>query len=83
MNIPASAIAIGSAKGKAAQRQQYLDRLKIRLQRALVPLADRIPLDELLPIAAQIHLAAYETGYQVGYGNRAREARMVVHGGRR
>ncbi len=73
MNIPPEARARGAAAGKASQRRAYFARVQRRLSAELAPLADRIPLDELLPIAVRIYSRAYDIGYHADY-NRRRKA---------
>jgi hypothetical protein len=78
MNIPREAMLRGTAKGKATQRAAYFKRLEQFLSREMAPLADRVPLAELLPVAVRIYWKAYDLGYHKRYQERQRLARKDV-----
>lgn len=62
----------GQAHGQATRRQQKLARVAEQFRVDLAPLMDRVPIDELIPIAARIYLAGYDHGYHRSANDRRR-----------
>lgn len=66
------AIARGQRLGRATQRKQFYRRVAATVKPAIEPLADRIPLPELVTAAAAIWRRAYALGYQSGHATGRR-----------
>lgn len=73
MNIPPDARLRGQRAGKATQRKRYLQRVAKTLATDLEPLTDRIPIEELMPIAARIYKRGFEFGWHRFYTKYVRD----------
>lgn len=76
-NLTPDGIVRGVLRGKATQRQQFLNRQMARWYDALRPVETKygVPVTVLVQAFADVGKAEYDRGYQVGFasGRRARK----------
>lgn len=73
LNIPRAAMLKGTQKGHETQRRLLHERLRQRYGALLTPLADRVPMAELIDVAIVIDEAGRARGYASGYNKLRRE----------
>lgn len=66
---------LAQERGRRTQRRAFHQRVASVLKAELTPLAGRVPLAELAPIAAAIWHRAYSLGYQTGHLTARRRRR--------